>query len=30
MHKTIDTPNARRLMQAGGLRGASLVGQPGG
>ena len=30
MHKTIDTPNARRLMQAGGLQGASLVGQPGG
>ena len=30
MHKTIDTPNARRIMQAGGLRGAIVIGQPGG
>ena len=30
MHKTIDTPNARRIMQAGGLRGATVIGQSGG
>ncbi len=30
MQKTIDTPNARRVMEAGGLRGAAVIGQPGG
>lgn len=28
--KTIDTPNARRLVEAAAIRGAAIVGQPGG
>lgn len=30
MSKTIDTPNARRLVEAAAVRGAAIIGQPGG